>query len=332
MIVYSDRFLEHSQSGHPENKERLIRIMSLLEKEGIFKKVELREPLPASEEDILSVHSKRHLERMRSLPHGFGMIDADTYFNPHTYEAALLSAGGVITCLDSGREQCFSLGRPPGHHATKGSAMGFCIFNNAAVGAAYARKKGSRRVAILDFDLHHGNGTQDIFFSDDVLYISLHQWPHYPGTGSIEEIGRGAGEGYTVNIALPAGTADMSYRAALEEIVYPILNEHAPEVLIVSAGYDAHHSDPLGGLRLSTQIYREMAEKLRNIADRAIYTLEGGYNLDFLPLCVYSSISGLFQLDIEVDDTVQLEDPEVTGEVKKRVEKLKKVLGDHWSF
>lgn len=331
MIVYSERFLKHDLEGHPENKNRLIRIMEVLGSRGVFERGSLVEPMPASVDDILQVHTKQHLANMQAASNTGGDIFGDTYFTKDTYETALFAVGGVLTCINTEAKRSFALVRPPGHHATQGAAMGFCIFNNIAVGAAHARKMGYERIAILDFDLHHGNGTQDIFYNDDILYVSLHQWPHYPGTGALEELGEGKGEGYTVNIPLPPGVADKSYQLALDWMVFPVLKEFSPDILLISAGYDGHFNDPLGDLRLSSRIYQNIAEQAKKLAKKVVFSLEGGYNLNALPHCVYASFQGLFDLEGDAFDAEQKENKRVSEHVEMKLKALKRLISDYWN-
>jgi acetoin utilization deacetylase AcuC-like enzyme len=332
MIVYSDSYLDHHMEGHPEKRERLISILSLLREKNVFEKVSLREPNKAREKDILRVHSRAHLENMRKISKTSPHIEGDTYYTPETFETSLLAAGGVLTCIDENTNRGFALVRPPGHHATTNASMGFCIFNNVAVGAAYSRSIGYKKVAILDFDLHHGNGTQEIFYAQDILYISLHQWPHYPGTGSIEEMGTGDGEGFNINLPLPAGVGDKSYGYALNALVYPVLEKFSPDIMLVSAGYDAHYQDPLGGLLLTANAYKEISEKLKALATKIVFSLEGGYNLSALPKCVHSSIKGLFDLDHSSVEHEVEENENISTKVEDRVQALKKLALDYWDF
>jgi acetoin utilization deacetylase AcuC-like enzyme len=221
------------------------------------------------------------------------MLDADTVFSPFTKSAALKAAGGTLEAVDrvvaGDLSKAFCAVRPPGHHAEASKAMGFCIFNNIAMGAAYAlTKKEIKRVAIIDWDLHHGNGTQHIFYErDDVLYISLHQYPHYPGSGPAAEKGIGKGVGYTINIPMAAGSADGEYRDAFSTVIIPALTEYQPQIIFISAGFDAHRDDPLGSMNLSSEFYGEMTARLKMVADqfcdgRIISILEGGYSLSAL--------------------------------------------------
>jgi acetoin utilization deacetylase AcuC-like enzyme len=329
MIVYSEKYKEHDQEYHPENNQRLLRIMRHLTRMDVFEEVPLFEPRYAGREDLLRAHSLEHVENIRRLcESGDTNIGMDTYITFNSYETARLSAGGVLTCVDKffeGYRHSFALTRPPGHHAERNKAMGFCLFNNAAIAARYAAAEyGVDRVVILDFDVHHGNGTQDIFYSDPgVFYISLHQFPHYPGTGSIDETGSGRGAGLTLNIPLPPKTRDRSFLKAIDEVVIPAIRRYKPGLVIVSAGYDAHHSDPLGGLELSHSCYYEVSRRLMDNTPGLIYALEGGYNLNSLPESVYASMMPLFDLRGEPPEPPMDENPAVTRYVERRLSILR---------
>jgi len=286
MIVYSDRYLEHNLETHPENKLRLQNIIKFLEDKDVLRKVPLKNPRLSTEEELLMAHSKEHVEKIKNVCESEAkFLDADTYINRNSFEIAKLAAGGVLTCVQeffNGSKQSFALVRPPGHHATPNKAMGFCLFNNIAIGACYALKR-NMKVFILDFDLHHGNGTQEIFYGNsNVFYLSLHQYPWYPGTGSLEEIGIGEGKGFNVNIPLPVHTSDESYLKAIDEIALVLIEQFKPDLLMVSAGYDSHQLDPLGMLNLSTRCYYDITKRLVDKAKGIIYVLEGGYNLEAL--------------------------------------------------
>lgn len=337
MIVYLDRYLEHNLESHPENNSRLKSIIEFLEDKGVFRKVPLKNPRYASEEELIMAHTKEHVEKIRaSCSSGVRFLDADTYINRESFDIARLAVGGVLTCVEEFINNCkqsFALVRPPGHHATRNKAMGFCIFNNIAIGASYATKK-NKKVFILDFDLHHGNGTQDIFYENSrVFYLSLHQYPWYPGTGSVEEIGRGEGKGFNVNIPLPIDTSDESYLKAFDEIALPLIEEFKPDLLMVSAGYDAHQLDPLGMLKLSTRCYYDITERLVNKAKGIIYVLEGGYNLNALSSSVYACLQAMFKLGGGEDYvTTSGESLSVKKIVERRIRELKSMLSDYWSI
>jgi acetoin utilization deacetylase AcuC-like enzyme len=262
---------------------------------GTWDKLDLWEPAPAYEQTLRLVHSLTHIEAMRELTaRGGGRIDADTFASAGSWEAALRAAGGLVEAVErvsaGSVDNVFCLVRPPGHHATPERAMGFCLFNNVALAAAWLIASGrARRIAILDYDVHHGNGTQDAFYShDDVLYVSTHQFPLYPGTGHWRETGTGQGEGYTLNLSLPPGCGDEVYANALEQIVEPAVRRYKPDFILVSLGFDAFWRDPLASLRLSiggayTPLVRSARELAADLCDgRLVVALEGGYDLDAL--------------------------------------------------
>lgn len=290
-IVYSKRYLEHRHAGyHPERPERLLSIVKGLKEAGLWEEEVLLSPRATSAEDLLLVHTEDHVRRIRDF--GVGWMDPDTFHDTGTYDISLLSAGGGVTAAlwswDE-REPAVALLRPPGHHAGPNYNGGFCYFNNIALSARVLQKeRRAKRVAIVDIDVHHGNGTHDIFLSDpSVLYISTHQWGIYPGTGPLTEVGRGEGQGFTVNLPMNAGHGDGTFRTTFDEVVLPILRQFHPDHLLVSLGVDAHYMDPLASLSLSSPGYVELLMDLKELADmvcegRITFMLEGGYHLEAL--------------------------------------------------
>ncbi|HEX2728353.1 MAG TPA: histone deacetylase [Rubrobacteraceae bacterium] len=259
---------------------------------------------PAHEDVLHAVHERQYLERLeRACGSGGAFLGTDTAVGPGSLEAALLGAGAAVRAVESALsgEAAFAAIRPPGHHAGRATAMGFCLLNNAAIAAEEARSRGADRVAILDWDVHHGNGTQDIFYEDgEVLYLSVHRSPFYPGTGAADEVGEGRGRGLTVNVALPRGSGEDAYAAAFTEIFLPVLREFRPEALIVSAGYDAHAADPLGGMRLQAGSFGRFAATLDDLvneidAAQLAILLEGGYDLAALTDSIASTLRGIGQ-------------------------------------
>jgi acetoin utilization deacetylase AcuC-like enzyme len=290
-VLSSPRFADHvNPPGHPERPER----------NDVFEAVAARwrgrggrclEPRPATREELLRVHAEHYVDGVMQLAGRAVMLDPDTYTSSDTVEVAQLAAGAVCAGVEqaiAGNDQVLVLVRPPGHHAEKDKAMGFCLFNNVAIGAALARARGLSRVAVVDFDVHHGNGTQWSFYGDPaVLYVSTHQFPYYPGTGASTEIGRGEGTGYTVNVPIEAGATDADYDLVFREAVLPVLDHYAPDLLLVSAGFDAHHRDPIASMRVSTEGFAEMVAHLHGLAahrceGRLVVVSEGGYDLQAL--------------------------------------------------
>jgi acetoin utilization deacetylase AcuC-like enzyme len=292
--VFDEIFTKHDLAGHPENAQRLFAIKDYLADNQILPQLTLVPTRPASREELRRCHHPRHIDLVAETSHGGGgMLDPDTYTNEFSYDAALAAAGGLIelvsAVLTGELNNGFALLRPPGHHATYSRAMGFCLFGNVAVAARAARfDHDLARVAIVDFDVHHGNGTQAILEEDaSVLFVSSHQYPYYPGTGAINEIGRGEAKGTTVNLPLGPYVGDEGFQQLYGEIVFPVLRRFQPELILVSAGFDAHWDDPLANLGLSLTGYYWLAKSLVDLAaelcqGRIVFTLEGGYNLEVL--------------------------------------------------
>ena len=287
-IVYHPDYLLHDTGNHPERKERLLAIMRLIDESGID--VRKIKPEPASTEQIRYVHSSEYIEKVKYHSEHEIPLDPDTVVCNASYHAAMLSAGGAICAagLAMSGENAFALLRPPGHHALPDRGMGFCIFNNIAIGVRHAQRNGCERVLIVDWDVHHGNGTQHAFYDDpSVFYFSVHQYPHYPGTGSSDETGDGDGRGYTLNVPLPAGSSDAAYIDVFENILVPAALKFDPDIVLVSAGFDAHIDEPLAGMAVTTAGFGRMASIVCSIAGeccegRLAIMLEGGYDLPAL--------------------------------------------------
>jgi len=304
-VLFHPAYLEHVAGHmHPERPERLSAIMEAAKKNGIWKHIQLPEVQPAPTSAISRCHSASHIDRVQSACVLGRSLDADTGTSTDSWDAALLAVGAGITASDlvmNGTiNRAFCAVRPPGHHAESNRAMGFCLLNNAAVTARHIQDKfGLKKIAIVDFDAHHGNGTQEIFYEDgSVLYASTHQWPLFPGTGSDEEIGHKDGEGTTVNCPLAAGSAMPEYEAAFEDSILPALDKFKPEFLIISAGFDSHRDDPLTDLGLQSADFGTLTVMLTDIADRhcqgrIISFLEGGYDLHGLASSTVAHLTAL---------------------------------------
>ena len=300
-LISSKRFVDHvTPVGHPERPERaevFDAVARAFEEEG----GRVLEPRPATDDDLARVHTREHIATIVATRGRATMLDPDTYTSPDSEEIARLAAGAVLTGVDQvldgpAGSRALVLVRPPGHHAEADRAMGFCLYNSIAVGAAYARSRGCARVAIVDYDVHHGNGTQWSFYEDPtVLFVSSHQYPFYPGTGAASETGRGAGVGFTLNIPLTAGTQDAEIERKYADQVVPALRTFKPDLLMISAGFDAHELDPLGQLRLTTDGFGRLTKMLLDEADRlcggrTVIVTEGGYDLTAIAQCLNAVI------------------------------------------
>ncbi len=293
-IVKDWRYMEHDMGAfHVETPQRIEAIYRMVEREITLPYQEIK-PRPATEEEVSMIHTPAYVNLIKETAGKERVrLDPDTATSSRSYEVALLAAGGFLRAIELAMEgkiqNGFALVRPPGHHAEASGAMGFCLFNNIAIGAEYLVKKYSlKRVLIVDWDLHHGNGTQHSFYArKDILYFSTHQFPHYPGTGYWDETGTGEGEGFTVNVPLSSGKTDDDYIFIFKNILSPISSLFRPEFILVSAGFDIHQNDPLGGMRVSDAGFGEMTAVLMDIAhqfsqDRILFTLEGGYDINGL--------------------------------------------------
>ena len=307
-LMYDRRMLAHAVGpAHPERPARLERILEALHDlpEGA---AEWRTPGEPDIDLIARTHAPRYVERLLALRGATAQLDPDTPVGPATIDSALLATACATAAVDAvmtgEHSYAFSLARPPGHHATQNRAMGFCYFNNAAVAAMHAQRKYNLgRIMIVDWDVHHGNGTQDIFEqSDTVLYLSSHQWPWYPGTGAVDEIGAGQGRGYTVNLPIPAGFGDAAVGSMYHRVVAPIARQSSPQLLIVSAGFDMHRDDPLGGIDMTERgfggLTRLMMDAARQTDAKLVLLLEGGYSLRGLGASVRACIDELISVAI----------------------------------
>jgi acetoin utilization deacetylase AcuC-like enzyme len=332
-VVYSDPlFLDHDPgAGHPESPARLRAILDDFHANPI-PGVDERVPRPATDQEILAVHSAEYLAALRSFSGRRARLDADTVASPASFAAAQLAAGaavGAVEAVWSGEARnAFVWSRPPGHHAEQAQAMGFCLFNNVAIAAEAARRLGAERVLIVDWDVHHGNGTQHFFERRrDVLYASSHQYPFYPGTGAPTEIGRGEGQGFTVNCALSAGQDDADYGAVFHDLFLPVAQAFRPDFVLISAGFDAHARDPLGQMSVTERGFAAMCSHLRDIADDAcggklVLLLEGGYDL--------RALAGSTRACLEVMTGGQDEFPAGSQHARAALAATRSVVGRHW--
>jgi acetoin utilization deacetylase AcuC-like enzyme len=303
ILVSSARFAEHrTPPGHPERPER-AEVMDVIADRWRRQGGEVVAPGAATHEQLARVHDGEYLRRISETAGRVVALDPDTYTSPETHEIALIAAGAAIDAVEhvmrGSDGTALALVRPPGHHAERSRAMGFCLFNNVAVAAAHARSLGAQRVAIVDYDVHHGNGTQHAFESNpSVLYASVHQFPFYPGTGAASEIGVASGGGYTVNLPLEPGAVSEDYRVVFAEVVLPVLRQFKPDLVLVSAGFDAHERDPLANMRLTTEAFAAMTMELRAVAaeccdGRLVLVTEGGYDLHALGACLDAVVETL---------------------------------------
>jgi acetoin utilization deacetylase AcuC-like enzyme len=306
-LVYDPRYLGHDMgAGHPESPNRLRAIMQQLEQSGTAARLTMIAPREAEDEWIMPIHTPAYLSMLKTNAPASGRLslDPDTSMSPGSLTAAYLAAGGALAAVDAIMnkqvEHVFCAVRPPGHHAEAGHAMGFCLFNNVAIATRYVQKKyGLKRVLIVDWDVHHGNGTQHSFEDDpSVLFFSTHQFPHYPGTGRESERGRGAGEGFTINVPMEAGEGDEEYRSVFQKSLVPEADNFKPEFVIVSAGFDAHKDDPLASMGLTEEGYADLTGIVAGIAKhhaggRILSSLEGGYHLTSLAASVDRHIQAL---------------------------------------
>ena len=331
-IAYSQDFSKHDTPYHPENAQRLPAMLNEIQKANFYQDLDFFEPKLLNEEALYSLHSDQMIQQIKDISStGDSWLDLDTYVCLKDYETARKAASGLfeisMNVLKGKAENGFALVRPPGHHATYNRSMGFCLFNNGALTANELSKIG-KKVLIFDCDVHHGNGTQYLFYDRrDILYQSFHLYPHFPGTGPIEDIGKDDGLGYTINAPLSHGNGNEAVTQLLDEVFLPVAQQFKPDIIIVSSGYDSHHLDPLGGLALTSNFFGEMIEKLQNIQPKIVCTLEGGYNLDWIGKCLVCQLGQLVAQPIRYqDDAVEKN----TG--KPVVGTLKNNLASYWKI
>jgi acetoin utilization deacetylase AcuC-like enzyme len=343
-IVRHERYMEHVMDlGHPESPERLKAIYQMLDEEDFKNQWIMVKPRNATREELEMIHAPAYIDLVASTSgKPYSRLDMDTSTNAKSYEAALLAAGGLLelikATLEGHLDNGFALVRPPGHHAEANKAMGFCLFNNVAIGAKGALKNfGLQRILIVDWDVHHGNGTQNSFYEDPhVLYFSIHRYGFfYPGTGAATEVGRGRGEGFTVNIPLPTGCTDSAYGIFFDSILKPIALEFKPELVLVSAGFDTHHEDPLGGMEVTPEGYSRLTQILMEIADttaqgKLVLTLEGGYSISGQRDSVKAVLRELVQESpLEKRDLLKKEKAD-TPRVERAILQIKDIQKRYW--
>lgn len=350
-IVYDEKYLEHEQSpDHPESKERLKYTLDFFERNSLFKnqKIRLLEPLLATPKDVLRVHHPTYIELLRKGSETGAVIDADTFIPVGLFDIALLAAGGAIkaakSIMEDEVENSFAMVRPPGHHAHPSIGAGFCYMNNIAIAVKWLREQGIERVLIIDWDAHHGDGTQDVFYEDNsVLFVSNHQIPLYPGTGYPEEVGRGEGRGFTVNIPLPPGAGDESYLYIFEEVIRPIAEEFEPQFIAISTGMDNHFTDHLTSLAITAKgYYYLMSEAVKlseQLCDGNLFAvLEGGYSVvKGLPYTIYNVIAAMSGIE-PVEDSENYSDElnyrkreSAHMTVEKYVEAVREIHSKYWN-
>jgi acetoin utilization deacetylase AcuC-like enzyme len=333
-LIRDPRFREHSSPGHPEGPQRLDAIDAALA--PLAGQVLDLEPRAATDEEILRAHSRAHLDRLESVAGQVTQLDPDTYTSARSPEIARLAAGSAVELAQrvarGELRRAFALVRPPGHHAERHNAMGFCLLNQIAMTALALASQGVERIAVVDFDVHHGNGTQHILEEErDILFASLHQFPFYPGTGALREQGQGDGVGSTLNLPLPAGCGDAEYAAVCDAALFPVLDEFRPQIVLVSAGFDAHARDPLASMQLTTAGFARIVAGLRAIADshcegRLVFALEGGYDLDALGAAVRASIEVLCSENPQVGSA-----PKPSPVANELVALFREAHSPHWS-
>jgi acetoin utilization deacetylase AcuC-like enzyme len=342
-IVKDRAYLRHgTDSGHPETPRRLVSIYEMLENPDMVWKFTGIDARRATREELERVHRPAFIDAIAATAgRSMSMLDPDTVASSETYDIARLAAGGLINAVDAvvsrKVDNAFALVRPPGHHADEGRAAGFCIFNNVAVGARHAMAQHNmERILIVDWDLHHGNGTQDIFYGDrKVLYFSTHQFPYYPGTGAMGEMGRGEGLGYTINVPLRPGADDAFYVRIFQDILSPVAMAFKPEIILVSAGFDTYFADPLGEMKVTPEGFAALTRILLNLADacsggRLVLVLEGGYHIQGLAKCVRSVLLELLDETRATEEELIRMAAGADDKAKTLIGQVRKAIEPYW--
>ncbi|MHB0884580.1 MAG: histone deacetylase family protein [Bacillota bacterium] len=342
-LVYHPDYLLHAPDNWPECPQRLTRTLELFDRVGIRDRMVPVGPRPATTAELGAVHNSDYIAFLeRFSAGGGGPLTVDTVVSTGSYEAAVLAAGGCLSAIDellAGRlDNALALVRPPGHHAERRAGTGFCLFNNVAVAARYAQRRyGLRRILIVDWDVHHGNGTERAFYDDPgVLFFSVHESPAYPGTGWLSDAGAGEGEGYTINAPFPAGAGDLAYQRLFDEVVLPVADNYRPDLVIVSAGEDSHFADYMGNMELTSPGFGRLTQRLLSLSSgagpRLLAVLEGGYNLDVLPTSLLAVAAALVGEEYPTADPVP---PPVDGmpdAVQQRVGAIRTTHRPYWPF
>ena len=331
-IMYSNVFRKHDTISHPENAERTLVMMDALKQASFHDDLTFIEPPLLPEEMLYHIHNQRMIFDIKQISETkTTWLDLDTYVCKDDFDTARRAAGGTLALakrvLDEKADNGFALVRPPGHHATPTTSMGFCLFNNAAI-TAYELAKFGHKILIFDPDVHHGNGTQEIFYQrNDVLYQSFHVSPHFPGTGKVEEIGKGKGKGFNMNAPLAHGNGEQAVQRIIDDIFIPIAEQFDPDLILVSSGFDSHHKDRLGGLRLTVDFFGKLIKEYQSIQPKIVCTLEGGYNLEWIGKCLVSQVGQLAGFPQHFHDVADEKDTS-----KKVYEKLRNNLQPFWKL